>query len=270
MALSSVQVAGEIIGVEKITHDIFRQTILAPEIAHQAVPGQFLMVRIGFELDPLLRRPFSIHQIREDEGTLQILFKVIGKGTRLLSQKREGETLDLLGPLGKGFNAQPDKNILVGGGIGVAPLLFLADWLANKNPGSASKILLGARTREEIEALTHDFAKITDDLLIATDDGSMGHHGFIPELLEKVQPCESKPLTVYSCGPYPMLKKVVTICRKKGWNAQVSLEAMMACGISACLGCAVKKAAGKSEKMSYLHVCKDGPVFHSEEVDWNE
>lgn len=260
------QIVTKIDNVEKITDDIIRLTFIAPDIAHKAVPGQFVMVRTGKELDPLLRRPFSIHRLG-DNGSLQILFKVVGKGTRLLSSMTKGQHLDVVGPLGKGFTIGEGEKCIVGGGMGIAPLLFLAQGLLKKNTPDNIKIMLGARTKSEVEMLKNDFTKLGLSVQVATDDGSYGHHGFVTDFLLQEFDQKGNDVNVLSCGPHPMLKKVATMCSEHNVDCQVSLETMMACGISACLGCAIKKSRATNE-LSYFHVCKDGPVFNAGDIVW--
>lgn len=260
------QIVSEIDNIEKITDDIIRLTVIAPDIANAAVPGQFVMVRLGKELDPLLRRPFSIHRVGNN-GSLQILFKVVGKGTRLLSSMTKGQLLDIVGPLGKGFKVGKGAKYIVGGGMGIAPLLFLAQSLLKKDSPSDITIMLGARTKSEIEKLANDFTERGLTVHVATDDGSYGHHGFVTDFLLQELDQKGNGVTVLSCGPRPMLKKVAMICKEDNVECQVSLETMMACGIAACLGCAMKKATPKKE-LSYVHVCKDGPVFNVGDIAW--
>ena len=252
----------EIIRTEKLSTDLYRFTVKAPGMASGCRPGQFVMVRAGEGMDPLLRRPFSIHQVTE-EGLVQILFKVIGKGTQALSNLQTGQYMDVLGPLGRGFVYNTDQpHYLVGGGIGIAPLLFLAKQMLKTNEPSAIKVLLGARTKDEIAVLVEDFKTMGLGVLVATEDGSLGKQGLVTDILAQLH--NENSAMVYTCGPYPMLKAVVSVCRDKNWGCQVSLETLMACGIAACLGCAVLRA----DMNGYVHACKDGPVFDADDVAW--
>jgi dihydroorotate dehydrogenase electron transfer subunit len=249
--------------IDRLAPDIYRLAVHAPLIAAAACPGQFIMLRIGSGYDPLLRRPFSIHQQFAD-GTLLVLFKTIGRGTALISRLEKGDEVDLIGPLGRGFDLNCQQPVcLIGGGMGIAPLAFLGKRLAASGRDlSRDYVLLGARNREELEPLADELSGFGYPVLSATDDGSMGHHGFIPELLEQVLPEVER---VYCCGPHPMMHSIVRKCRQADVICQVSLETHMACGLGACLGCTVKGLAG-----SYVHVCKQGPVFYSGEVAWAE
>ncbi len=246
---------------EVIAADIFRLTLHAPEIAGAAHPGQFVMLQISEGMDPLLRRPFSIHQISAG-GNMQILFKVIGRGTATLAGLLPGNHIDCIGPLGRGFFLeQKDHLCLVGGGMGIAPLYFLARRLLQTGRMVEKDfVLLGARNREELSIFADEFSELGYRVQTATDDGSMGHHGFVTELLDPILPTMER---VCTCGPFAMMKICADKARAADVACQVSLETHMACGLGACLGCAVTGADG-----GYLHVCRQGPVFDADEVTW--
>ncbi|MBA3006617.1 MAG: dihydroorotate dehydrogenase electron transfer subunit [Proteobacteria bacterium] len=261
--MSQIQQKVELIQSEVIAAGTVRLTLNAPDIAAAAVPGQFVMVQTAQGLDPLLRRPFSIHQINS-EGLLQILFKVVGRGTERLAQCRTGEQLSILGPLGNGFNLGESGNAcLVGGGMGIAPLLFLASrFLQQSHGGVTPRVILGARNREELVPLMGDFLALGIEVLAATDDGSFGYHGLVTDVLKTLNLTSQS--SVYSCGPKPMMAAVHHLCQKENIPCQVSVETVMACGMGACLGCAVPLKAG-----GYAHVCSDGPVFEAGELLWS-
>lgn len=254
----------EVIKTEHLAEDIFRLTLLAPQIAKTARPGQFVMVRSTDGYDPLLLRPFSIHEATNN-GWIQILYKVIGKGTKLIASVTRGQLLDVIGPLGQGFSlVKQGKICLIGGGIGVAPLYFLAKELLRTWEPADILVLLGARDAKEMAAISADFEELGVGLVQATDDGSLGHHGLVIDLIDETMGTNPGG-TIYSCGPHPMLRAVAKICKERGWDCQVSLETMMACGVAACLGCAIPRHGLEG---NYLHVCKDGPVFNASEVAW--
>jgi len=234
----------------------YRMALEAPYIAKNAAPGQFVQVRCSDGLDPLLRRPFSVHRVRE-KG-FEILYEVIGRGTEILSTKKAGESIDVLGPLGNGFTLGPPA-ILIAGGIGVAPLVFLAEELARKKIKAI--VLIGAKTKRAILS-EKEFKDIGADVHIATDDGTGGCKGLVSKLFQEILRTAGRT-TIYACGPHPMLKCIAGICREKGLECQVSLEEKMACGIGVCLGCAVKMKGG-----GYKLACKDGPVFNSKDLIW--
>jgi dihydroorotate dehydrogenase electron transfer subunit len=227
-------------------------------LSKEAIPGQFIHVRISNGLEPLLRRPFGIHGVSGDR--VDIIYEVVGKGTEMLSRKKAGEPLDVLGPLGNGFKLNPKKDaamqILVAGGMGVAPLAFLAKRLAK----SKTLVLIGAKTKNHI-ICEKEFKVLGAQVKIATDDGSRGFKGYISELLRKVLlNTGCRPSTIYACGPKPMLKEIKNICLARNIPGQASFEENIACGLGACLGCAI------STKSGFKRVCCDGPVFDVKEV----
>lgn len=220
------------------------------------------MVKAGLGKDPLLRRPFSLHQVGSG-GIIQIYFKVVGKGTEILAEVNEHQQLSVLGPLGRGFRINTAKPaVIVAGGLGIAPMLFLAAELSRKKASTGDDLLLlGGRQRSELEPLLGDFSELGIRLLCSSDDGSLGRPGFVTELLQ-TENIAAESL-VYACGPEPMLVRTVTICRSKSLPCQVSVETSMACGMGACLGCNRHGADG-----NYTHVCLDGPVYDAEELRW--
>jgi len=232
------------------------------------VPGHFVMLRVEHGLDPLLRRPFGIFKVLGASGKgplkgtgVEILYQVVGKGTRILSMKAPGETLDILGPLGGGF-PEPgigEKTVLVAGGMGIAPLHLFASTL------NEALLLYGARDRQ-VASIAGGFKDLSCEVRIATEDGSAGRKGLVTGLLEEVATPET---VIYACGPLAMLKAVASMADRAGSRCYVSLERAMACGIGVCLGCAVKmKSSGHEENKNYRMVCSDGPVFDSRELDW--
>jgi len=246
---------------EPIAPGIFRLTMHAPGIAGAAHPGQFVMVQVDESMDPLLRRPFSVHQVTAG-GNIQILFKVVGRGTARLARLTPGDHLDCIGPLGRGFFLdRRDRLCLIGGGMGIAPLYFLGKRLLQTGePPGDDYVFLGGRCREEISLFADEFFDLGYTVKVSTDDGSMGHHGFVTDLLDPVLPDMER---VYTCGPFPMMRIAAQKCGQAAVSCQVSLETHMACGLGACLGCTLSGADG-----GYIHVCRQGPVFNAEEVAW--
>lgn len=259
--MSQFQEKTQITRIERFANDIVRLTLDSPEISSAAKPGQFVMIRTGKTKDPLLRRPFSISQT--SNGRLfQILFKVVGRGTSLLAHSREGEFVSVLGPLGNGFTVDYNRlNCLVGGGMGIAPLLFLGKTMSRKCPQKPPLVVLGARNHEELAPLVEDFVILGLSVHPATDDGSLGHHGLVTDVLDKLD--LGKNCMMHVCGPHPMMTALHLFCKKKGHDCQVSMETSMACGMGACLGCIVPV-----EKGGYAHACSDGPVFDAKELLW--
>lgn len=241
----------------KIAPEVHLISLEAPQIAVQAQPGQFVMVRCGE--DTLLRRPLSLHRV---EGkNISLLIGVVGKGTYWLSQLREGESLDILGPLGNGFKFNPNaKNLLlIAGGIGIAPLLFLAE--KSKKLGHSVTLLLGAKTASEL--YPKELIPSETKLIITTEDGSAGKKGMITDLLPDFIDWADQ---VFACGPMSMYQAISTLTKKfpKLKSAQVSLEVRMGCGLGVCYGCTIKTRAGLRQ------VCKDGPIFELGDITWEE
>ncbi len=250
----------------EIAPGIFDFKIMSRDIANEAIPGQFLNIKCSDSLSALLRRPVSICNVNPANDEVRFIFQVRGDGTRLLSEKKVGDTIDLLGPLGNGFSvcSSCENPLLIGGGIGVFPLMMLAKKLNINN----TSIFLGFKNKNMV-VLNDEFEKVCSDFKIATDDGSYGVKGYVTQLMEeKIN--TSKVDIVYACGPEPMLKIVQKICIDKGIPCQLSMEQRMGCGIGACLVCAckikVKGISPKTEAWAYKHVCKDGPIFNGDNV----
>lgn len=254
----------EIEKVDKLASSIYRMTIKSPYIALKAMAGQFVNVKCSEGINALLRRPISICSVDREKETFDIVFQIKGIGTEYLSQKIQGSTVDVIGPLGNSFDTGIQyKNIaVVGGGIGIFPLLFLLKEMKNSNKST----FLGFRSKELI-VLNDEYNKNSDNVFISTDDGSYGYKGIVTDLLEE----ELKSIKydiIYTCGPTPMIKKVVDIAAQNNIKCLVSLEQRMGCGIGACLVCACKTK--KEDGWEYSHVCKDGPIFPSSEVIFDE
>jgi dihydroorotate dehydrogenase electron transfer subunit len=253
----------------KIKGGYFKLVLDAADIASIANPGQFVMVEVSQgTLEPLLRRPMSIHSLKKDK--IEILYEVLGEGTKILSRKKSGEYLNVIGPLGNGFEIRNSENIImVAGGMGVAPLLFLAQRL----PRRKNLILIGAKNKNGI-LCEKEFKESGCDVKIATDDGSRGFKGLVTGLLERVAADAASRLTsIYACGPAAMLKGVSSVASKYGISAWGSFEAHMACGIGACMGCVIKvrdQGRRHKENFAYKRVCKEGPVFALNQVIWGK
>lgn len=245
--------------------DHFELTLSAPEIARAALPGQFVHVRCSATTDPLLCRPLSV--AGTDQEAIRLIYQVVGRGTELLARGRPGDTIALLGPLGRGFSAPSAGSgvVFVAGGVGVAPLIFLGEWLGRKAEGVSVTALVGARRADlllGVEALRAAGAEV----LTATDDGSAGHQGFAAELLASA--LEGRRADrVYACGPEEMLRKAAELCAEHDTPCEVGLETRMGCGVGACLGCVVRTRGADGEP-TYARVCRDGPVFNAAEVVW--
>lgn len=246
-----------IIEQQALPCDCFRMVLAAPEVVVLAKPGQFVHVRCSDDYDPLLRRPISINRLDKAAGQLTILYKVLGRGTAQLARLRAGQQLDIMGPLGNGFTIQGEKPLLIGGGLGTAPLLALADAFA---PGTPTMIM-GAQNEGGL-IRQQEFEDCCCALHIATNDGSAGYCGHAPVLAEALFTGQHFDM-IYACGPEPMLRYVQKMAEKFAIPCQISLEEFMACGVGACLGCTCKAA---DSSKPYQKVCTDGPVFWSGEV----
>jgi len=249
----------------------------SPALSKSALPGQFVHVLCGVHgHDPLLRRPFGIHWADPVTGRFGLMYEVRGKGTEVLSTRRPGEKLSLIGPLGDGFNlslSESSSAVLVGGGIGAVPLYFLAKALSSTIGSERITLIMGACTMSKLFFMD-DFAKLCSvdpgdgQYYLCTDDGTCGHHGFVTDILAEhlSKGTNDESPVVYACGPVPMLKAVSGVAERFDVRCQISTEAKMACGIGACMGCVVKVRSGAGEK--YVRACKEGPVFDSRDVVW--
>lgn len=312
------EVKAKIVHHSRLGEKYFNLRLLSPEIARVAQPGQFVMLRVAEARDPYLRRPFSLARIwppdqkeknQKDPGLIEIWYQVRGRGTHLMSRLSVGEKVDLLGPLGRGFWLAENlkKAILVGGGIGLAPLIAWAEKLQQdkkerrlsaENPEVL--VLVGGKSRAEILGW-RELKRMRLEPQIITEDGSWGKTGLVTDLLEReLMTGRNEGTVIYACGPWGMLAKVAQIADQFDIPCQVLLESRMACGLGACLGCAVKvrvehagkellkKSAPNEERASeeslfdqeagwavntpvpfrYARVCQEGPVFLAATVIW--
>ncbi len=252
------QVSAPISSNSELMPEVHLIWLEAPDIASTARPGQFVMVRSREE--SLLRRPLSIHQLA-DNGKLALLFTVAGKGTHWLAQRQAGDNIDLLGPLGNGYSIHPASRnlLLVAGGIGIAPLCFLAQEALNQ--GYSVTLLLGASTTAKL--YPSDFLPSRAELVIATENGTAGKKGLITDFLPDFVGWADQ---VFACGPVDMYRAIAAQKAQllKPKSAQVSLEVRMGCGLGICYGCTLKTKRGLKQ------VCQDGPVFDLDDVLWGE
>lgn len=259
----------------EVSPGYWRMRMTAPAEMLGAKPGQFVMVRVNPSIDPLIRRPFGVF----DVGTLQpaytgavpqpyleILYRVVGKGTGMLSTLHENDILDILGPLGTGFENGPagEEKLIVGGGVGLAPLYLLAKELVKDSP---VRLFAGGRTRDDVLCIT-EFERLGVECYTATEDGSLGECGLVTKVLEQRLDATANKGQIVACGPHGMLKAVAGIGAKRGVKTQVSLEGYMACGMGACLGCVCQGADHSTENPDYRCVCTEGPVFEATELKW--
>lgn len=247
-----------IVGKDVLGKNLFRIDILCPDIAGTAEAGQFVHI---LPEGHTLRRPISICDIDREKGVLTIVFEVKHEGTERIAAKNKGDNLDVLGPLGHGFTLLPDANkvVLIGGGIGNPPMLMLAKYYGNK-----AAVISGFRSAECV-ILQDEFKNAGAETILCTDNGTAGRKALVTEPLKELL-ANGDVDAVYACGPTPMLKFVAAIADEAGVFCEVSLEERMGCGIGACLVCACKLKKEGKDVMG--HVCKDGPVLSSKEVQW--
>ena len=266
---------GEVLGQKKYSEHYYSLTIVSPDIGERIAPGQFVNVRCGEGSAHILRRPFSVYRVHKRGGwasTIEIVFDVRGAGTRYLSQLRPHSIVDLVGPLGRGF-ALPKRRahcLLVGGGVGAAPLFFLADEL--RNEGHRVDVILGARSARML-LNPIEVRRLASVSRILTEDASTGEPGRVTDVLaETIARCETE--IVYTCGPHPMLEAVSKIATDHKVPVQVAVEELMACGFGVCMTCVmpVRVRRGKSgtdEEVVYARSCTEGPIFNGAAVVWN-
>ncbi len=244
-----------VVETKQVHENIFIQKIHSPEIAQKVKPGQFLNIRVSQTTFPLLRRPFSVCDVEGEN--IYLMFNILGEGTKILARKINGETVDILGPLGNGFNLDDkyELAIIVAGGLGAAPFPFVTRSIKNKK-----NILTFVGGRTEQDVITYGL----ENFVLSSDDGSIGFKGNVVQSLEqnldKINITTSK---VFACGPTAMLRALKDFCIKHNLDCEVSTECAMACGFGICQGCPIESTE-QSDK--YLLVCKDGPVFNVRDV----
>ncbi|MBI3786830.1 MAG: dihydroorotate dehydrogenase electron transfer subunit [Ignavibacteriales bacterium] len=241
---------------EEIAEGIFALSFKSQVISRSAQPGQFVNIKSADGCLPLLRRPFSISRI--DGDTIELLFNVIGQGTRMMAAKRAGDGIDVLGPLGVPFNYKSDYQtaINVGGGLGIAPFPFLTERLRSEKKSFLT--VIGARTGNQL------VTRHLENTYIATDDGSIGFHGNVVQFLEEYLSKHTAPKPkIFGCGPTKMLQSLSAFAKKSSIECEISLEGDMACGIGLCQGCPVERSNGQKK---YALVCVEGPTFNCNDV----
>lgn len=249
----------EVLDHRQVAPEHFVLTLDAPEIARQARPGQFVMLRSLRSWDPLLPRAFSLYHADPEGGCIDVMYREVGRGTARLRQHEPGTAIHVWGPLGNHFRLpEGQRVVLVGGGVGVPPLVYWAEYLAQKAVPMDVVALIGAARAEFLVGLEH-FRRARAEVRVATDDGSSGHHGYVTELLPEL--LTDSRAVIYACGPMGMLGAVARIAQTHETPAELALEAPMACGVGACLGCTVPRTGG-----GFARVCTDGPVFQPGDI----
>jgi dihydroorotate dehydrogenase electron transfer subunit len=258
-----IQELARVIDNKEVAKEHYKLTFSSNYITSHAEPGQFVQIRCANSTDPLLRRPFSIHKINKESKEIEIIYRVIGKGTKIISNLQIGTYVDVLGPLGSGFKVSEKKQVavFVGGGCGIAPLFAAAE--EAKKHVKAVYAVIGVNHRDGV-LCESDFKALGAETIVTTDDGSYGRKGVASDILLELlsSKLREQDSIIFACGPKPMLKAVTEIASQFKIDCQLSLDEWMACGIGACKGCAAETTSG------YKMVCKDGPVFDSKEIKW--
>lgn len=254
-----------VISNEPVADRVFRIRLQGDLVKRMDSPGQFLHVKCGPGIDPLLRRPISICDVDLETATLDMIYRAEGSGTKILSESVPGAEIDILGPLGHGFpighRKERDHALLIGGGVGVPPLLYLAKRLVKQGVKVTS--VIGFGTAEQV-FLVDELGQL-GEVYVTTIDGSRGHQGLVTDLLNEQYGLDNSSWDVlYSCGPFPMLKALQDRYADSDKEGYLSLEQRMGCGVGACLAC-VCPASEESAK-SYHKICSDGPVFEMRKV----
>jgi dihydroorotate dehydrogenase electron transfer subunit len=258
--MEKIQNTYKVLVNEKLSPQYWRLAFDAPDLAQEVKPGQFVHIRTDDGgLQPFFRRPFSVYRARKQ---VEIFYDVVGPGTNLLSLKKKGDTLDVLGPLGSPFMMPPENTkqvVMIAGGIGIAPMLILSDVLKNKKHDLV--LLFGGRDRRHVYPMK-EFKENAVKVHVATDDGSVGARGRVSVLFDKIDKTSGRSF-IYTCGPNPMMKAVQAFAAEHGIAGQAACEEIMACALGACLGCSIETKSG------FKTVCYDGPAFDLDEVKFH-
>ena len=256
-----------VLAVHHLGAEIYLMRLEAPELAASCRPGQFVNVRVSELPVPLLRKPFSICRRDASEGWVELLWQVVGTGTRILAGYQPGQRLNVLGALGRGFQVEVEADVacLVAGGLGVAPLPFLCEELLRA--GKQVEVYLGARSKDGL-VLLDAFAQMGVEARVSTEDGSCGRKGLVTELLVDAlgKNETAKRRHLFSCGPTGFLRKMLDMTEQYDIEGQVSIETMMGCGFGICVGCPVPARESTPDAPKYFLTCLDGPVFDARAI----
>ncbi|HUN53986.1 MAG TPA: dihydroorotate dehydrogenase electron transfer subunit [Smithella sp.] len=262
---------GEISENEAVQDNCFLMKIKVAPSFQNPLPGQFVMIRIAGLNDPFLSRPISIYSFSRNENycVIELLYQVVGKGTRIMAGLIEDSQVEINGPLGNGFDTLSVKEniVMIAGGIGIAPLSMLTENLRRTHPLSNMMIYNGFQNASAVVGLDN-MRRLCRNISVCTDDGTMGEKGFVTQIFQKdIKQYVPENTSIYACGPGAMLKSLAKILNKSKFSAQVSLEERMACGVGACMGCAVA-IRDKDCTLAFKRVCADGPVFNLRDIIW--
>jgi dihydroorotate dehydrogenase electron transfer subunit len=273
MAHEQSMVSAEIVQNREMAPQYFLMTLNLPPTFLSPCPGQFVMVRTKDRQPPFLGRPFSVYNFYRDKKVLmmELLYRIVGQGTRTFSRLKPGDELEVLGPLGRGFkiDERNSRIILVAGGIGVAPLSFLASYVRREVAGRSLKIAcyVGARSLSDLVGIDR-LEAMCSEIFVSTDDGSRGYRGQVTGLFEiHLNARHGDIPAIYTCGPYLMIRQLAHMLEGTSAFCQASMEERMACGIGACLGCAIPVKSQNNGDL-YKRICKDGPVFDICDLVW--
>jgi dihydroorotate dehydrogenase electron transfer subunit len=264
---------GEILKNEEIQEDCFLMKVKVAPSFGNPLPGQFVMIRIAGLNDPFLSRPISIYSFSRGKNfcSLELLFRVVGKGTQILAGLIEGSQVEINGPLGNGFDMKSVKEniVFISGGIGIAPLSLLIDTLRRRDECSSSMIVYPGFQNAGAVVGLDKMRKLCRSVNVCTDDGTHGQKGFVTQIFQKdMKQYTQDNTSIYACGPRAMLKALAKVLDGSKFDCQVSLEERMACGTGACMGCVVA-LKDKEGALAYKRVCADGPVFNLADIIWD-
>lgn len=278
--MATKQIRAKALYNKEIALSYYKMGILCPEIPSLILPGQFLMLRAWSKegYDPLLNRPFGIYKVIGEEEGIEILYKAVGRGTRIMAEIKPGEDIEILGPLGNGFPILKDwqEIFIVSGGVGIAPFYHLIWWIREKK-GLYPAITLyhGGKGKDDMVCVD-DFKALSIGLRLATEDGEVGLKGLIGKYFKNDITEGIRPSVIFACGPKGMLKEVAKVAIENGILCYVSIDRVMGCGIGTCLGCVVKTRRCKDMEREgglgwgYSRVCVEGPVFDARDIIWEE
>lgn len=253
--MGKLKMTAKVVSQGTLATDVYSLVLEAPEIASQAIAGQFVSV-YTHDGSKMLPRPISLCGIDREAGTLRLVYRVVGFGTKEFSQLKAGDTVDILGPLGNGFMKSDKKAILIGGGIGIPPMLQLA-----KELDCEKSVVLGYRDEIFLNEEFEPYAQV----YMSSEDGQ---HGVKGNVIDAIKEYGVDGAVIYACGPTPMLRGIKAYAMENGIECQISMEEKMACGVGACLACVCKtKEIDEHSQVHNRRICKDGPVFYAEEVE---
>lgn len=265
------QVLAPILDHIQVGPQIYRLSLLAPQVAKHCTPGQFVHLLYTDTYGPHMRRPFSVLAADAEAGSFDIVYVARGRFTQGMARLGVGDSVSVVGPLGNGFEYTPvscSHVVLCAGGVGAPPLAFLAAKLHRDASAPRITVINGARTASMLVAL-EDFRRLGVDVRVTTDDGSAGRRGTVLDALQEVGAHADKKAVVYACGPEPMLRAVGDHCVEHGIECYLSMETVMICGVGVCMGCVVKvRSSASDEGYEYLRACHEGPVFRAEDLLW--